>query len=338
MNIDWDKLDFGYRDTKCHIRFAWRDGAWTAGELCDEPYMQLHVAATALHYGQAAFEGLKAFACQDGRVRVFRAADNWQRMADTARRIRMPMVERDIFMDAIQQVVAANIDYVPPYGSDGALYIRPLLIGSGPRIGVTPADEYIFLILVVPVGDYYKGGLTPVSAVVMDDYDRAAPQGVGNVKVAGNYAAGMEPDKLAKDQGFPINLFLDAREHKYVDEFGTSNFIGITQDGTYVTPDSHSILPSITNKVLQTLAQEAGMQVERRPVPWTEVGKLAEVAACGTAVVITPVNRIVRGDEVLEVGPREGCGPTLLKLYRQVRAIQQGEFEDKWGWMTEIQA
>ncbi len=337
MNIDWSQLGFNYQDARSHIRYTWKDGEWSDGQLCNEPYITMHVAATALHYGQAAFEGLKAHSCVDGKVRVFRGVDNCQRMAATACRTMMPAVPQDMFMDAVRRVVKDNIDYVPPHGTGGSLYIRPLLVGSGPRIGVQPADEYVFLVLVIPVGAYYKGGLTPVSAIVMDGYDRAAPQGVGNIKVAGNYAASLKPSKLAKDKGFPINLFLDSKERKYIDEFGTSNFIAITDDGKYVTPESASILPSITNKALQTLAEDNGMTVERRPVPWEEVASFAEVAACGTAVVITPVNEIVRGDEAIQVGPREGCGPVFQKLYDQVRAVQKGEAEDKWGWTTVVE-
>ncbi len=332
MNIDWSQLTFSYMDTKCHIRYTWKDGTWGEGSLATDTMMPIHIAATSLHYGQAAFEGLKAHACKDGKVRIFRAEENWQRMADTAERILMPAPTREMFLEAVETVVRENIDYVPPYGTEGSMYIRPLLIGTGPRIGVQPADEYLFLVLVIPVGDYYKGGLTPVSALVMDGYDRAAPQGVGNIKVAGNYAAGLEAGKLAKKQGYPINLFLDSKEHKYIDEFGTSNFIAITKDKEYVTPDSGSILPSITNKTLQTLAEANGIPVVRRKVAWSEVPDFAEIAACGTAVVITPVNTIVRGDETIEVGPREGCGPVFLELYNQVRAVQKGEIEDKWGW------
>ncbi len=337
MKIDWDTLGFAYMDSKCHIRYGWQDGRWDEGAMHEEPYLNLHIAATALHYGQSIFEGLKAFHCRDGRVRIFRMDENRKRMGASARRVCMPEIPEDMFREAILRVVKANIEYMPPYGAGGSLYIRPLLFGSGPRIGVQPAAEYIFLVLVLPVGNYYKGGLEPVSAVVVPGYDRAAPQGVGQVKVAGNYAADMEPNKLAKKMGYPINLYLDANEHRYIEEFGTSNFIAITPDGAYVTPDSASILPSITNKTLMTLAGEKGLRLERRPVLFDEIPGFAEVAACGTAVVITPVNRIVNGDRVIEVGPREGCGPVFLDLYNQVRAIQQGETEDRWGWTTLVE-
>lgn len=335
-SIDWKSLGFNYLETDCHVQYTWRDGQWDAGELVDSPTLNLHVAATCLHYGQAIFEGLKAFHRKDGTVRTFRPKDNAKRMADTARRMCMAEVPESLFLEAIERVIQANRKYVPPYGTGGALYVRPLLIGSGPKIGVSPSDEYTFIVLVVPVGPYYKGGLQPVSAVVLDQYDRAAPQGVGHVKVAGNYAASLEPHRVAHDMGFPVELYLDPREHRYIDEFGTSNFIGI-KDGRYITPASPSILPSITNMTLQQLAADRDIPVERRPVEFDELPEFDEIGACGTAVVITPVNHIVRGDLEIRVGPETGCGPVLEDLYHQVTAIQYGETEDIHGWTRPVQ-
>ena len=336
-SIDWEKLDFSYMQTNCHVQHVWKDGRWDAGRLVDSPQINLHVAATCLHYGQAIFEGLKAFRQKDGSVCTFRPKDNAKRMADTARRLCMAEVPEALFLEAMDRVIQANIEYVPPYGTGGALYVRPLLIGSGPRIGVSPADEYTFIILVLPVGPYYKGGLQPVSAIILDEYDRAAPQGVGHVKVAGNYAASLEPHRVAHGQGFAVELYLDPKQHRYVDEFGTSNFIGV-RNRSYVTPASPSILPSITNMTLQTLAAEGGLTVERRPVAYEELPEFDEIGACGTAVVITPVNRIVRGDREIRVGPETGCGPVLEDLYHQVTAIQYGEAEDRHGWTRPVDA
>ena len=329
-------MGFQYMATKCHVRYTWRDGAWDDGVLETEPYLKLHISATVLHYGQAAFEGLKAFRYQDGQVRVFRGSENAQRMNDSADRILMANVPRELFREAVNRAVRENIEYVPPYGTGGALYIRPLLFGSGPQIGVSPADEYTFIVLVVPVGDYYKGGLAPVTAVVDNRYDRAAPRGVGHVKVAGNYAASLLPGLEAKKQGHQINLYLDARTNSFVDEFGTANFIAITHDGGYVTPDSECALPSITNRTLMALAELEGIPVVRRPIAFDEIADFAEVGACGTAVIITPVNRIVRGDHVTEVGPRDGCGPVLQKLYQRVRAIQVGDDPAPDGWTEKV--
>jgi len=336
MKIDWASLGFQYMDTNCHVRYVWRDGRWDNGELVREPYLRMHIAATALHYGQAAFEGLKAFACRDGKVRLFRPQANARRLASSARRTCMAEVPEELFLDAVRRVVDANREFVPPYGTGGSLYVRPLLIGTGPQIGVNPAKEYTFIVLVTPVGAYYKGGLKPVRAVVLDGYDRAAPHGLGHIKVAGNYAASLEPHHVAHEQGFPVELYLDAREHKYVEEFGTSNFIAISREGHYVTAQSSSILPSVTNDGLQTVARDLGMPVDVRPVAFDELAGFAEVAACGTAVVITPVNEIVRGDQVIRVGPREGCGPVFAKLYQRYTALQVGEAPDLHGWTVEV--
>ncbi len=337
-SIDWTNLGFKYRRTDCHIRHHFRDGQWDGGQMFHEETIPVHIAATSLHYGQAAFEGLKAFRCRDGKVRIFRPEMNAARMIDTARRIHMAPVPESLFVEAVHRVVAANLDYIPPYGSGGALYIRPLLFGSGPQIGVTPSLEYTFMVLVMPVGPYYQGGLTPVRAIVYDQYDRAAPLGVGNIKVAGNYAAAMEPHERAKQEGFAVELFLDAREHRYIDEFGTANFIALTKNHEYVTPESRSILPSVTNKCLQKIARDLGMTVQRRPVEFAEIPEFAAVAACGTAVVITPVNEIVRGDSVCKIGPARGCVPEMQQLYDRMTAIQVGDDPDDYGWNMELRA
>lgn len=334
--IDWSTLGFSYYQTDSHIHYVWRDGKWDAGTLETDPHINLHVAATSLHYGQAAFEGMKAFGCKDGAVRLFRPEMNARRLNASARRLRMAEVPEAMFLDACRRVIDANRDFVPPYGSGGSMYVRPLLIGGGAQIGVAPSNEYHFLVMVMPVGAYYKGGFKPVRALVLDDYDRAAPMGTGSVKAGGNYGAAMEPHMVAHDRGFPVELYLDAREHAYIEEFGTSNFVGITKDGRYVTPKSPSILPSITNDSLQQIARDLGIPVEVRPVPFEEIGEMAEVAACGTAVVITPVNEVVRGGKSYKTGPATGCGPTLERLYRHLVGIQHGDLPDTHGWCWKI--
>lgn len=336
QKFDWGSLGFNYLKTKCHICYTFKNGVWDTGELRDEPYIPLHIAASCLHYGQAAFEGLKAFRCKDGKVRLFRPQENARRMANTARRTCMADLPESLFMEAVSRVILANEEYIPPYGTGGSLYIRPLLIGSGAQIGVAPATEYMFIVLVVPVGPYYKGGLQPVRAIIYDEFDRAAPLGVGNVKVAGNYAASLFAHQQAKHAGFPVELYLDAKEHRYVEEFATSNFIGITHDHVYVTPDSPSILPSVTNKTLKQIAADLGMKVDVRPVPFEELSSFAEIGACGTAVVVTPVCEIRRGATIIRVGSETGCGPVLQKLYETVQGIQYGESPDRHGWCVEV--
>ncbi len=336
LNLDWKNLGFAYMDTAFHIEYVWRDGEWDSGTLVKEPYLQMHVAASCLHYGQAAFEGMKAFRCKDGRIRAFRPEENAKRMYRTAGRACMAPVPVRMFVDAVKRVIKANEDYVPPYGSGGSLYIRPLLIGSGMQIGVAPAKEYTFLILVIPVGAYYKGGLKPVKSIIIEEFDRAAPLGMGDVKVAGNYAASLYAHEKAKKAGYPVELYLDAKEHKYVEEFATSNFIGIKPDGTYVTPDSHSVLPSVTNDTLKQLAADLGMKVETRPVRVEELSTFTEIAACGTAVVVTPVYEITHGETVITIGSPDTCGPVVQKLFDAVQGIQYGEKPDVHGWCVTV--
>ena len=312
--------------------------------VLQDPYIPLHIGATALHYGQSCFEGLKAFCHEDGDVYVFRPDENAKRMQNSCKRTMMAELPTEDFLDAINTVVKDNIEYVPPYGSGGALYIRPLLFGSGPRIGLQPAEEYTFLIMVIPVGDYYKGGLSsPVDALIIEDFDRAAPRGVGNVKVAGNYAADLLPNMLSKKKGYPIGLYLDAQTQSTVEEFSTSNFVGIDNDNNkYVTPKSPSVLPSITNKSLMTIAKDEGLTVEQRDIPVEELSTFDEVLAVGTAVVVTPVGSVTRFDDEgketkYEFGESDELGATTVRLYNKVRAIQNGEEEDKHGWNFKVE-
>ena len=337
VNIDWSKLGFAYMPTRSHIRYTWKDGAWDKGVLVNEPTITMSVAAGCLHYGQEAFEGLKVFRQKDGRVVAFRPDMNAERLQRTARKTVMPPVSTEMFLEALERVVRDNIDYVPPYGTGCAMYVRPLLIGTGPQIGVAPAHEYTFLVMVMPMGDYYKGGIKPVKAVIFDEYDRAAPQGMGDVKVGGNYAASLYAHERAHGMGFPVELYLDAKTHTNVEEFATSNFLGFKKDGTFVTVRSDSVLPSVTNLSLQQLAKDMGHKVEVRTVPYAELADFAEIGACGTAVVVTPVCEIHRGEEVIKVGSPDVCGPNLLKLHDAVQDIQFGRVPDPYGWCYAIQ-
>jgi branched-chain amino acid aminotransferase len=316
------------------VQAEFRNGSWSEVRVCDEPTVSLHIAATCLHYGQACFEGLKAFGRKDGSVALFRPAENAKRLADSARRLVMEPVPEELFMEACRLLIESNMDYVPPYGTGASFYVRPFLLGASPRIGLRAAEEYTFAVLGTPMGPYYKDGFYPVKAFVQEQYDRAAPRGVGNIKAAGNYAAGMLGDMEGKARGFPISLYLDPEHHRYIDEFGTSNFFAITTDGHYVTPDSASILPSITNKSLQVIARDFGLQVERRRVAVTELHDFAEVGACGTAVVITPVSSILHGETLYRFGCEDAAGETLTKLYHEITGIQYGDIDDRHGWMV----
>lgn len=336
MNIEWDKLGFAFMPTRSNIRFHYADGKWDDGTLCNDYNINISVAANVLHYGQAIFEGMKAFGCKDGKVRIFRPDENARRINSSARHLLMPEFPVEKFVEAVKTVVKDNIDYVPPYGTGGSLYIRPVMFGTTPQIGVAPSREYELVIMVMPVGAYYKGGIKPVDAMISRDFDRAAPRGTGHIKAAGNYAASLLSGKIAKDNHCPVALFLDPATHTCIDEFSTSNFLAITTDGKYVTSRSDSILPSITNKSLMQCAQDLGMVVERREVRVEELASFAEVAACGTAVVLTPVGRIFDGETVYDYKLTE-IGPELSKLYKYMTGIQYGELPDIHNWLVEVQ-
>lgn len=336
VTIDWANLGFAYMKTRSHIRYTWKDGAWDKGELVTDDTITMSVAAGCLHYGQECFEGLKVFRQKDGRVVAFRPQANAERMQRTAVKTVMPPIPTEMFLDALRRVVRDNLDYVPPYGTGCSMYVRPLLIGTGPQIGVAPAHEYTFLMIVMPMGDYYKGGIRPVRAIVFDDYDRAAPLGMGDVKVGGNYAASLYAHEKAHSMGYPVELYLDAKTHTNVEEFATSNFLGFKPDGTFVTVKSPSVLPSVTNLSLQQLAADLGHRVEVRTVPYEELKEFAEIGACGTAVVVTPVCEIHRNGEVIEIGSKDTCGPNLLRLHDAVQDIQFGRAPDTHGWCYPI--
>jgi branched-chain amino acid aminotransferase len=336
LQIDWKNLSFKYMQTDSYVRIDYTNGKWGEIQVCTDPMMPLHVAATCLHYGQACFEGLKAFFQADGSVVVFRPEENARRMTATANRLMMIAPPEELFLEAMNRVVKENRAWVPPYGTGASLYLRPLLIGSSPHVGIHPSEDYVFILLCMPVGPYYKNGFFPVRALVQESYDRAAPHGVGNVKAAGNYAAGMMGDFSGKEVGYPISLYLDSSTHRYIDEFGTSNFLGITKDNKYVTPASSSILPSITNKSLQVIAEDMGMKVECRPILFDEISIFEEIGACGTAAVITPVYSVTRADKTYTFGKELQAGAVLTSLFKAIQGIQYGELEDRHNWLFKI--
>ena len=335
--VEWGSLPFGYQKTDYNVRAYYRDGDWGGLEVSNSEYISVHMAATGLHYGQQAFEGLKAYMGKDGKIRLFRWEENARRIQDSANGIMMAVPPVELFKEAIFTAVRKNIDYIPPYGTGASLYVRPLLFGSGARVGVKPADEYMFLVFVSPVGPYFKEGFNPVSIMVAREYDRAAPKGTGQYKVGGNYAASLTAGERAHKEGFASALFLDAREKKYIDEAGPANFFAI-KGNTYSTPLSESILPSITNKSLMTLAEDMGMKVERRKIALEELSEFDEVGACGTAAVISPIRRIVD----VEMGTEwnyclDGkAGDKSTQLYQRLIDIQYGDAPDTHGWTTVV--
>ena len=331
--IDWNNLSFGYIQTDYNVRCRYRQGQWGEVEVCSEETIPLHMAATCLHYGQEAFEGLKAYRCPDGKVRVFRSDENALRLQATCRGILMPELPTELFNAMVDQVVRLNERFIPPYESGASLYIRPLLIGTSAQVGVHPAEEYLFLIFVTPVGPYFKGGFATNPYVILRDYDRSAPLGTGCYKVGGNYAASLRANRQAHDMGYSCEFYLDAKEKKYIDECGAANFFGIKQ-GTYITPKSTSILPSITNKSLMQLARDLGLKVEQRQIPEEELATLEEAGACGTAAVISPISRIDDPEtgRSYVFSPDGKPGPVSERLYTKLRNIQYGIEPDTHGW------
>jgi len=336
QNLDWKNLSFQYLPTDGYVGCDFADGKWGPLQVKQDPHIPMHIAANCLHYGQAIFEGLKAFTTKDGRVVLFRPDRNADRLANSARRLAMEAPPLELFLEACRKAVAHNRSFVPPYGTGASMYLRPLVIGTEPTIGIKPSSTYSFIVMVTPVGPYYKDGFKPVDALVMEEYDRAAPKGTGQAKMAGNYAASLLPGLEAKKKGYPIVLFSDPKENKYVDEFGTSNFLGITAAGEYKTPDSPSILQSITNESLQVLAADMGLRVVRAPIALDALEQFAEVGACGTAAVITPVYSVTRGARKLTFGRPDQAGETLTRLYKALQGIQYGEIPDTHGWLAPV--
>jgi len=335
--LNWAQMPFGYHKTHYNVRCYYRNGKWGELEVSSSEFISVHMAATCLHYGQEAFEGMKAYRGKDGHIRLFRWKENAARFQSSARGIRMAEVPDELFHAAIKKVVQLNIDFVPPYGTGATLYIRPLLIGTGAEVGVKPANEYLFLVFVTPVGPYFKGGFKPVDVMICRDYDRAAPLGTGNIKVGGNYAASLRSLQQAQEAGYSTALYLDAKEKKYIDECGPANFFAI-KDNTYITPDSRSILPSITNKSLKELAVHLGLKVECRPVPLEELPTFEEAGECGTAAVITPIDKIFdpQTGTIYSFCKNGQPGPVSTMLYRNLTGIQFGEEPDPFGWMEII--
>ena len=336
-NLDWANLGFGYIQTENRYVSNYKNGAWDEGELTSEANIVLNECAGVFQYAQTIFEGLKAYTTEDGHIVTFRPDLNAKRLADSARRLEMPVFPEDRFMDAIQKVVEANAAYVPPYGSGASLYVRPYMMGTNPVIGVKPAEEYQFRVFVTPVGPYFKGGAKPLT-ICVSDFDRAAPNGTGHIKAGLNYAMSLHAIVSAHETGFDENMYLDPQTRTKVEETGGANFIFITKDNKLVTPKSDSILPSITRRSIMYVAEHyLGMTVEHREVYFDELKDFAEAGLCGTAAVISPVGKVVNKDEEIcfPAGMNE-MGPVTKKLYETLTGIQMGKIEAPEGWIKTI--
>lgn len=337
VNLDWDNLGFAYRKLPFRYISHFKDGKWDDGKLTDDATLHISESSPALHYGQQAFEGLKAYRTKDGSIQLFRPDQNAERLQRTADRLLMPHVPTDKFIAAVKSVVRANEEFVPPYGTGATLYIRPLLIGVGDIIGVKPAEEYIFTVFAMPVGSYFKGGLTPTNFIVSKEYDRAAPNGTGAAKVGGNYAASLLPGKYAHEKQFSDVIYLDPATHTKIEEVGAANFFGITKDNQFITPLSPSILPSITKYSLLYLAKErSGMEAIEGDVFVDELDKFTEAGACGTAAVISPIGGIQNGDDFHVFYSETEVGPVTRKLYDELVGIQFGDVEAPEGWIYKV--
>jgi branched-chain amino acid aminotransferase len=336
-DLKWGELPFDYVRTDGHVEYNYRDGKWDQGTMVEDDRVSISVAATCLHYGQECFEGMKIYETKDGRALAFRPRENAQRMVRTADKLIMKAPPEDVFVEAVERAVKMNRRFIPPYGSGASLYVRPLLIGTTGTVGIKPSREFIFVVFVTPVGPYFRTGLKPVKLWVERDVDRAAPLGVGDAKTGGNYAAGLRATFGAREKGYAEVLFLDAKDKRFIDESGSSNFFAITKEGHYVTPKSPTILPSITNKSLMELAEkDMGVKVIRRPIEVAELPSFAEAGLIGTATIITPVYAIQDGPKLIQYGNANEVGPVSAKLRARLLSIQTGDAPDPHGWTHEI--
>jgi branched-chain amino acid aminotransferase len=336
LNIDWKNLGFSYIKTDYRFISYWKDGKWDDGEMTTDNKVHISEGSPVLHYGQSCFEGMKAYRTKDGSINLFRPEENAKRMINSCQRLLMPEFPVEKFVEAAKAVVKANEKWVPPYNTGSTLYLRPYLMGVGDNIGVSPATEYIFSIFAMPVGPYFKGGLTPTNFIV-SDYDRAAPHGTGAAKVGGNYASSLLPGKEAHDRNFSDCIYLDPATHTKIEEVGSANFFGITKDNRFVTPKSPSILPSITKYSLLYLAEHhLGMQVEEGDVYIDKLDEFSEAGACGTAAVISPIGGIQHGENFHVFYSETEVGPVTRKLYEELTGIQFGDIEAPEGWIVKV--
>lgn len=336
VELDWENLGFSYIKTDYRYLSYWKNGKWDDGTLTEDNKVHISEGSTALHYGQTVFEGMKAYRTKDGGINLFRPDQNAERMQRSCSRLLMPTIPTSVFIDAVKQVVKANEAYIPPYGTDGSLYLRPYMIGIGDNIGVKPASEYLFSIFCIPVGAYFKGGLIPTNFLI-SDYDRAAGNGTGAAKVGGNYGGSLLPGSEAHKRNFSDAIYLDPITHTKIEEVGSANFFGITKDHKFITPYSPSILPSITKYSLLYLAKERlGLEVEESDVYVDELDQFAEAGACGTAAVISPIGGIQYKEDFHVFYSETEVGPITQKLYNELTGIQYGEVPAPEGWIVKV--
>lgn len=337
-NVDWANIGFGYQPTDYRFVANYRNGAWDEGALVTDANITISESSGVFQYAQTCFEGMKAYTTESGKTVIFRPDLNAARMEDSCRRLMLPVYPQEKFIEAVTQTVRANIDWVPPYGSGATLYIRPFMMGTGPVLGVSPAKESMFRVFVSPVGPYFKGGVRPLKLKV-SPFDRAAPCGTGHIKAGLNYAMSLYAIETAHHEGYDENMYLDSKSRTYIEETGGANFLFVTKDGTVVTPKSSTILPSITRRSLMVVAKEyLGLKCEEREIPFAELPEMAECGLCGTAAVISPVGKVVNGDQEYTFDTSaENMGPITRKLYETLTGIQMGRIEAPKGWIYEVE-
>lgn len=328
--IDWKTLTFSYTECAYMVRCSYKEGKWGNLYVTDDFSIRIHAAATALQYAQECFEGLKAYRGVDGKIRLFRPDENAKRMNNSAKSMYMARLPEEKFIRACELCIRKNIEYLPPYESGATLYLRPIMIGTTPKVGVAPAQEFEFMVLATPIGPYFPAGFGTTPFIVNRHVDRAAHLGTGQYKVGGNYAASFRATEPAHEEGFGV-LFLDSIEHKYIDECGGANFFGV-KDGVYITPKSQSILPSIINKSLRTLCGDLGIPVEERSITLEELSEMQEAGSCGTGAAISPISRVIDPDNGITYEFGKEAGPVCTMLYNRLRDIQYGRVEDTHGW------
>ncbi len=334
--MEYSSIGFKYYPTDHYYIRTFKDGQWGEGKLTQDRFISISMFSQVLHYSQEAFEGLKAYSTKDGSINLFRPDMNAKRLQKSCRRLLMPEIPEQEFINAVIEVVKANRKHVPPYGTGASLYIRPVIFGVGDNLGVNPANEFMFIIMTSPVGPYFKGGLKPVRMLV-SEYDRAAPFGTGDIKTGGNYAASLLPNRIAKQQGFADCIYLDPATHTKIDEVGAANFFGITKNGVYVSPVSSSILPSVTQDSLKYLAMyKLGLKVEERDVYIDKLDEFAELGACGTAAAVTPIYEIVNKNKVIYSKDSEKVGFISTQLSKIMNDIQVGNIKIRNDWIMEI--
>ena len=333
--IDWENMTFSFRETdKMYISTCKKDGKWSEGKIQDFQNLNISPAAGVLNYGQGLFEGMKAYRAVDDSVVLFRPEENAKRMQKGARRLGMPEVPEDMFLDAVIRTVKENARWIPPIGK-GTLYIRPLLMGSGAILGVAPAPEYTFLVYVSPVGPYFKGGLEPTSLKISEEHHRAAPGGSGGVKAIGNYAPGMVPSKRAKTEGFAEIIYLDAVNNRYIEEVGAANFFCI-KDKIISTPElTGTILGGITRLSIIEIARSKGYEVREEKIDVEYAFEADECFCAGTAAVVSSIGSIKHGDRVVEYCNGE-VGSITREIYDSLVAIQEKKSPDTFGWLLEL--